>query len=111
MSLEVTPPSKPDLAIATSDIIFSSANPKEGDLLAINATVRNLGTATSAVEVFLYDGDPSQGGIVFSQKTIPQIIPLGGTAVLNFDVNTVGVAGGHNFFIRIDPNNRIDEMI
>ena len=111
MAVEVTAPAKPDLAITTSDIVFSNPNPKEGDLLTINATIRNLGAATSIVEVFLYDGDPSQGGIVLSQKTIPQIIPLGGTAVLNFDVVTVGLAGGHNFFIRIDPNNNIDEMI
>jgi subtilase family serine protease/prenyltransferase beta subunit len=111
IALEVTAPAKPDLAITASDIIFSSLNPNEGESLTINATVRNLGTAASGIEVLLYNGDPSQGGIVLSQKTIPQIIPLGGTAVLNFAVNTVGLAGGHSFFIRIDPNNRIDEMI
>lgn len=111
VSVEVIPPSKPDLAIEASDIVFSISSPKEGDLLTINATIRNLGNPTSMVEVFLYDGDPSQGGTALSQKTIPQIIPLGGTAALSFDVNTVGLAGNRNFFVSIDPNNRIDEMI
>ena len=111
ISVEVTPPSKPDLAIATADITFSNLNPKEGEGLTINATVQNFGAATSGVEVFLYDGDPSQGGILLIQKTVPQIVPLGGKAVLNFDVNTVGLAGNHNFFISVDPNNKIDEMI
>lgn len=109
--VEIIPPSKPDLAIGTSDIVFSTLAPKEGDPLTINATIRNLGNPTSMIEVFLYGGDPLQGGIALSQKTIPQIIPLGGTAVLNFEVNTIGLAGNHNFFVSIDPNNRIDEMI
>jgi len=111
VAVEVTAPVKPDLAITASDITFSSLNPNEGESLTINATVHSLGTAASGIEVSLYNGDPSQGGIVLSQKTIPQIIPLGGTVVLNFDVNTVGLPGNRHFFISIDPDNRIDEML
>jgi hypothetical protein len=111
VSVEVIPPSKPDLAINNSDIVFSMLSPKEGDPLTVNATIRNLGSPASMVEVFLYDGDPLQGGIALSQKTISQIIPQGGTAALSFAVNTVGLAGNRNFFVTIDPDNRIDEMI
>lgn len=111
VAVEVTAPAKPDLAITSSNIAFSNLSPKEGKPLTISATVHNLGAATSGVDVFLYDGDPSQGGVILSQKAVPQIFPLGATVVLNFDVNTVGLAGNRHFFISIDPNNRIDEMI
>ena len=107
--VDVAPPTKPDLAITSSDITFSSLNPKEGDPLTLNAFIHNFGTDASDIEVYLYDGDPSQGGILLSQKTIQQIIPFGGTYTLSFSLDTIGLTGNHNFYITVDPNNLIDE--
>ncbi len=109
ISIDVTPPSKPDLAVTSSDITFSSLNPNEGEPLTINATIHNLGTDTSDIGVNLYDGDPSSGGTLLSQKTIPQIIPFGGTYSLSFPLDTIGLTGNHSFYITVDPNNLIDE--
>jgi subtilase family serine protease/prenyltransferase beta subunit len=109
LSIDVAPPSKPDLAITSSDITFSSLNPKEGDPLTLNVTIHNLGTDASDIGVNLYDGDPSSGGILLSQKTIQQIIPFGGTYTLSFSLDTIGLTGNHNFYISIDPNSLIDE--
>lgn len=108
--IELAPPSKPDLTITSSDITFSSLNPKEGDTFTIQATVHNRGLDASNIEVFLYDGDPTSGTIL-NQKTISQIIPMGGQFVSGFDVSTIGFAGIHNFFISIDPGNKIDESV
>ncbi|MFZ3136431.1 MAG: CARDB domain-containing protein [Thermodesulfovibrionales bacterium] len=107
--IDVSPPSKPDLAITSSDITFSSLNPKEGDPLTLNASIHNFGTDTSDIEVYLYDGNPLSGGILFSQKTIQQIITFGGTFALSFSLDTIGQTGNHSFYITVDPNNLIDE--
>lgn len=108
--VDVTPPSKPDLAITSSDITFTSLNPKEGDPLTINATIHNLGTDTSDIDVALYDGDPLSGGIVLSRQTVAQTIPFGGQLSLSFAVTTLGNPGAHNFYIVLDPDNKIDEI-
>jgi subtilase family serine protease len=110
IQVEVTPPQKPDLTIKYHDIAFSNLNPQEGDPLTISATIHNLGIETGNIEVYLYDGDPSHGGILLSQKTIFQIIPFGEEITLNFDIETVGLAGSHDFYISIDPDNTIDEI-
>ncbi|OGW45719.1 MAG: hypothetical protein A2Y66_01370 [Nitrospirae bacterium RBG_13_41_22] len=109
ISIDVTPPTKPDLAITSSDIIFSSLNPNEGEPLTLNAAIHNLGIDASDIEVKLYDGDPLSGGTLISQNTIQQIIPFGGTYTLSFSPDTIGMAGSHSFYITLDPNNLIDE--
>jgi len=109
ISIDVSPPAKPDLAITSSDMTFSSLNPREGDPLTLNAAIHNFGTDASDIEVSLYDGDPSSGGTLISQQTIRQIIPFGGTYPLSFNIDTISLTGNYNFYITLDPNNRIDE--
>ncbi len=111
ISVNVTPPTKPDLSITSSDIVFSNMNPNEGDPLVISATVHNLGVAVGNVEVSLYEGDPSVGGMLVTKSLNMPIIPSGGTATLSFNVDTVGFSGDHHFFISVDPDNKIDEML
>ncbi len=110
ISLDVVPPSKPDLVVTSSDIVFSNLQPEEGDPLTLSAVIHNFGTVTAGIEVYLYDGDPSSGGTVLAQKTIPQIIQFGDEITLDFDIDTVGFSGSHSFYISIDPNNTIDEV-
>lgn len=111
VSVDVTPPSKPDLAITSSDIAFSSANPNEGELLTINATVHNLGLEVGNVDVSLYDGDPSAGGIFLAKISNMLDISFGERVTVSFNINTIGLSGDHKFFISIDPDNGIDEML
>lgn len=110
VAIDVAVPTKPDLAITISDINVSNANPKAGEILLVNATVHNLGTAVSNVEVSLYDGDPAVGSTLIMQKSITPIIQSGGTAALSFEINTLGLSGNHVYYIYIDPNNKIDEV-
>ncbi len=109
IAADVAPPILPDLAVASTDITFSSLNPPEGEQLTITSTIHNLGTDTSDIEVTLYDGDPSSGGVALATQTMVQIIPFGGTAVLTFNVDTFGLPGIHKYYISVDPNNLIAE--
>ncbi|KUG24422.1 hypothetical protein ASZ90_005799 [hydrocarbon metagenome] len=110
VAIDVAVPTKPDLAITISDINVSNANPKAGEILLVDATIHNLGTVVSNVEVSLYDGDPAAGGTLIMQKTNTPIIQSGGTAALSFEINTLGLSGNHVYYIYIDPNNKIDEV-
>ena len=110
VAIDVAVPTKPDLAITISDINVSNANPKAGEILLVDATIHNLGTVVSNVEVSLYDGDRAVGGTLIIEKTITPIIQSGGTAALSFEINTLGLSGNHVYYIYIDPNNKIDEV-
>jgi len=110
ISVDVIPPTKPDLAVTSSDIVLSNNNPGEGETITLNATVHNLGLAIGNVEASLYDGDPSAGGRFLSSRSTMQIVPFGGTAIFSFEINTLGLSGIHNLFVSVDPDNRIDEM-
>ncbi len=105
MSIDVTPPTMPDLTVTSTDIVFSNQTPKEGDTLTITATIHNLGINADSIKVNLYDG-----GTLLNTFTIYQIIPFGGQAQVQFNIDTVGLSGNHNFNITIDPENTIDEQ-
>lgn len=107
--IDVTLPSKPDLLVTSTDITFSSPSPKEGDPLVVTAVIHNMGLPASDVEAALYDGDPKAGGVLLSQKALFQVIPSGGTAAVEFAVDTLGLPGNHAFYVSVDPSNRIDE--
>lgn len=107
--VDVTPPTLPDLAVTSSDIAFSSLNPGEGETLTITATIHNLGLDTSGMEVTLYDGDPSAGGVSLATQGIARIVPLGGSISVTFSIDTLGLSGNRRFYITVDPGNAISE--
>jgi len=105
----VTAAEKPDMQISVDDITISPASPLEGDTLTVNATIHNRGSQTGNVKVALYDGNPASGGVKRSETVISPIIPLGGSAQAALALDTTGLSGSHTFFVRIDPDNNIDE--
>lgn len=107
--LLVTAADKPDLWIASDDIAITPAAPGEGDILTISVVVHNLGVQTANVKAALYDGNPVSGGIKRGEAQIPWIIPTGGSAPVTFTLDTVGLAGNHPIYVKVDPDNAIDE--
>ncbi|MDI6886250.1 MAG: carboxypeptidase regulatory-like domain-containing protein [archaeon] len=67
-----------DLALNTTDIVFSNDNPILGENVTISATIHNIGEA-NAEDAFVafYDGEPESGTII-GWDTID--VPAGGTA-------------------------------
>lgn len=109
-AVAVAIPTKPDIAITSSDVTLSNINPKAGEVLVVNAVVHNLGVAASNIEASLYDGNPSTGGTLIAQKTISSIIQTGATVSLSFEVDTMGLSGSHDYYLSLDPDNKIDEV-
>jgi subtilase family serine protease len=105
----VTPADKPDLLIAAEDLIVTPASPREGDTLSVSVDVHNRGTATGNVKVALYNGNPATGGVKTGETSILQTIPFGGTARATLAMDTVGLAGALTLFVKIDPDNAINE--
>lgn len=101
----------PDLKTEGKDIQFDPADPGDGDIVVVSATVENLGwTAVQNVTVDFYDGDPGFGGLrIGGRQKIASIDPRGvGTAAVKWD--TTGLAGPHDIYVTVDKDNLIIEM-
>jgi subtilase family serine protease len=110
VSIDVAPPTMPDLTVTSTDISFSHQTPKEGDSLTITVTVHNIGTNADTIKVDLYDGDPGSGGTLLDTFTIATIIPFGEQAEIAFNIDTIGFSGNHSFYVLVDPDNTIAEQ-
>ena len=65
---------KPNLSIFSTDLVFSNPTPKVGDTISIAATIHNEGpVVANNILVQFYDGDPSSGGVLIGETTIPII--------------------------------------
>ncbi len=102
-------PSKPDLLILPGDISFSKNNPTEGDIIEIQASIRNFGSAVSFdVTLEFYDGNPDAGGELILSSVIHGINKEE-NVIKSIAWDTAGEAGSHSIYVRIDPKNLIDE--
>ena len=50
-----------------------------------------------------------QEGYFFHKRPFSRLSPSAGHLPLSFSLDTIGLTGNHNFYISVDPNNRIDE--
>ncbi|MBI5075032.1 MAG: PD40 domain-containing protein [Nitrospirae bacterium] len=97
--------SLPDLAISTNSIKFNPAAPKDGDIVAIVVTVKNLGMqSASNVSVKAVDGDT-----VIGTKTI-SVIAGNAQGIVLFSYDTAGKSGAHQITVAVDPDNAIVEQ-
>ena len=114
ISINVQPPTLPDLAIAAPDIQVSPATLREGDTASITATIHNLGVATGniSVRMSVRSGEFGVGSEVYSEtKTIYPILSLGQTATVTATFDTTGLAGQQSIVVTIDPGNTMTESI
>ena len=97
--------SLPDLAISTNSIKFNPAAPKDGDIVAIAVTVKNLGRqSASNVSVKAVDGNT-----VIGTKTI-SVIAGNSQGTVSFSCDTAGKSGAHQITVAVDPDNAIVEQ-
>lgn len=102
-------PSKPDFIIMPGDITFSNNNPTEGDIVEIQASIRNFGSSVSSdVTLEFYDGDPDAGGKLIISSTIHGIAKEE-NVIKTVAWDTTGEVGIYNIYVKIDPGNLIDE--
>ena len=95
----------PDLALAASDISFSSAKIVGGDRVAITATVRNPGTAPASNVAVRFSDNGTQIG---SDQRIASI-PAGGSGTASVLWETKHLKGTRTITVTADPANAIRE--
>lgn len=96
--------SLPDLAISANSISFNPQAPKDGDVVSITVTIRNLGEQTATnVPVRVYDGSNLIGA-----QTVSAVVGNSQTAVV-FPYSTTGKSGAHQLTVKVDPDNTIIE--
>lgn len=95
----------PDLSVSRID--FSNANPTEGQLIDLSATVENTGYSTvSNVEVSFYDGHPTNGTII-GTRTVSSLL-VGSSSVVSIPWSAS--LGTHRIYAVVDPSNSISEV-
>ena len=104
--------SKMDLAITPQDISFSDPTPYETQVIAIFATVHNVGTiTTSPLNVFVsfFDGDPEMGGTQIGSDQNAGVIGAGGSSMVQVNWDTTGKAGLNEIVVCVDYMYNIPE--
>ncbi len=112
VELSVQSPMLPDLSISSGNIVIAPASPREGDQVAVSATITNRGSRTGniSVRVSVRSDDSGAGSEVFGEtKTIYPVLELGQTATIQAVIDTTGMAGQKSIVITIDPANAIAE--
>ena len=94
---------------------LSNDTPMEGEQVSVSVRVANRGAAEAVnVPVFLYFGNPSQGGVEIGRETIARI-PAGGSGLATFSWKaTRKIAGkavnpGAQLYAVVNPDNRVPE--
>jgi len=96
---------RPDLAISSADIAFSTQKIVGGDQVRITATVHNAGNADAAnITVRFTDN----GATIASDQVIAQIA-AGGAGTASVLWNTKGIKGDRAIVVSADPANAIAE--
>ncbi|MGD9276667.1 MAG: CARDB domain-containing protein [Candidatus Pacearchaeota archaeon] len=94
----------PDFTI--ENFSFNATNPYEGEIILINATVKNLGGAdTNNVIVGFYQGNPSSGGINIENETID----LDKNETVYLTSEFAGEIGVNEIFVTIDYGDIFNE--
>ncbi|MBI5000864.1 MAG: choice-of-anchor J domain-containing protein [Euryarchaeota archaeon] len=112
---EIVDPTLPDLTIFPAQVTFSNPTPSEGNLVTINATVRNVGTFNPAVgvEVGFYVGNPDSGGSLigaFVPSTPSTIGSNNSSAWASVVWDTSGWAGNRDIYVVADPGYTVNEL-
>ncbi len=72
-----------DISLSATDLVFTPSRPVMGDSVALAITVRNTGIRdTGAFTLALYNGDPSQGGVLLQTFPISNVAGDGSQSVV-----------------------------
>jgi hypothetical protein len=101
---------KPDLALATEDILFNKSEIEVGEPVWIGLNVHNLGpVAATNVAVAVYAGDPDSGGQLLGSAIVSDI-PANQSRTQYIGTFTFDVAGPIDIHGLVDGADLIDEV-
>ncbi|MEJ6951916.1 CARDB domain-containing protein [Natronospora cellulosivora (SeqCode)] len=109
VELEIPGRQKADLLVLEDEIYFDRYVSLPGEMLELNARVRNIGADVGRFTVGFYQGNPYQEGKLITNKVIE------GLEYLDYQDLTITwitgyQAGEEDIYVIADPENRIDEV-
>lgn len=108
-TMRLLSPTEPNLDISSSNVGVSPANPTDGDVVTLYATVINEGdTEVRDVQVQFLDANQRPAVPIAAQQVIPSIGP-GSSGVAEIRLDTSGRAGDQKIEVQVDPHNFIAE--
>ena len=100
---------EPNLELSSSNIGVAPANPVEGDVVTIYATILNAGdTAVQDVQVQFLDANRRPAAPIAALQIIPSIAP-GSSGVASIRFDTSNRTGDQKIQVQVDPHNLIAE--
>ncbi|MDY6793716.1 MAG: CARDB domain-containing protein [Actinomycetota bacterium] len=98
-----------DVAISRTDVGLSDCDPVAGEVVEVTASVRNTRERDAElVKVSFYEGDPGDGGSLFSESVIDSL-PVGGEETVAASWDSTGKVGAHEIWVVADPDEVINE--
>ncbi|MCX6819523.1 MAG: dockerin type I domain-containing protein [Candidatus Aenigmarchaeota archaeon] len=97
---------KPDLTI--TDVKWMPITPKPGDIVKINVTLINIGTGASAPTTVIAVDQNGWGNTAVMISLQPGQTGIAIVALSAQDIHTT--YNPHDFIVRVDPSNAIDEL-
>ena len=108
-TVAVSPPPAPNLVALSSNVEFDPADPQDGRLVAVRATVINNGTAAATdIVVLLSDVTGGEAEQIGQARLIDSLAPAA-SATVQVQYDTTGKQGERRIQFEIDPNNTIAE--
>jgi subtilase family serine protease len=98
----------PNLALSTSNVSFDPEDPLMGDDVTVIATILNDGVEP-AQNVTVQFVDVTNGATPIGEPQVVDLIPVGGSGVVQVTYSTRGLAGDRQIEITVDPYNFIAE--
>lgn len=98
-----------DIAVARTEMGLSNRDPVSGEAVEVTAVVRNTRERdVEQVKVCFYEGDPGQGGALFSEAIIGSL-PMGCEETLTATWESAGKIGAYDLWAVADPDDAIEE--
>ncbi len=108
-TLQLLSDAEPNLELSSGNIGVSPANPIDGDVVSIYATVLNRGdTDMQDVQVQFLDANQKPAAPIAAQQIIPAIAP-GSSGVVAIRFDTSNRTGDQKIQVQVDPHNLISE--
>lgn len=100
----------PNLTISHQDMVFTPDPAFESGSLSIKALIRNKGFAgIDFADVKFYKALPGSDGMALGVQTIYTLNP-GNSAQVGMDWNNITESGERIIYVRVDPDNQIQEI-
>lgn len=103
---------RPDLTVVSDSItiVLPEDAPALGATALVSATLLNQGEVeANAVQIGLYQGDPTLGGTLLMSRSLPTALGAGFTETVGF-AWVVPTANAFDLYVVADPTNHIDEL-